>query len=45
MTLEEAVAWREALVGARRHLVFTNGLFDLLHVGHARYLLAARCSG
>ena len=30
-------------VGAR--LVFTNGCFDLLHVGHVRYLQAARALG
>ena len=29
--------------GAR--LVFTNGVFDLLHVGHARYLVQARAFG
>jgi rfaE bifunctional protein nucleotidyltransferase chain/domain len=26
-------------------VVFTNGCFDLLHVGHVRYLQAARCLG
>ena len=26
-------------------LVFTNGVFDLLHVGHVRYLAAARALG
>jgi rfaE bifunctional protein nucleotidyltransferase chain/domain len=26
-------------------LVFTNGVFDLLHVGHVRYLKAARALG
>ena len=30
-------------VGAR--LVFTNGVFDLLHVGHVRYLAQARALG
>ena len=25
-----------------RHIAFTNGCFDLLHVGHIRYLAAAR---
>jgi D-beta-D-heptose 7-phosphate kinase/D-beta-D-heptose 1-phosphate adenosyltransferase len=29
----------------RRRVVFTNGVFDLLHVGHARYLAAARRCG
>jgi rfaE bifunctional protein nucleotidyltransferase chain/domain len=28
-----------------RRLVFTNGCFDLLHVGHVRYLQAARRCG
>ena len=28
-----------------RKLVFTNGCFDLLHVGHVRYLEAARALG
>lgn len=28
-----------------RPLVFTNGCFDLLHVGHVRYLQAARTLG
>jgi rfaE bifunctional protein nucleotidyltransferase chain/domain len=28
-----------------RRLVFTNGCFDLLHVGHVRYLQAARRRG
>lgn len=28
-----------------KQLVFTNGCFDLLHVGHVRYLQAARALG
>jgi len=43
---------REALAavleGERRRnkrIVFTNGCFDLLHVGHVKYLQAARCLG
>lgn len=34
-------AWRQA--GLR--VVFTNGVFDLLHPGHLRYLRAARAEG
>lgn len=30
---------------AGAHIVFTNGCFDLLHVGHTRYLQAARGLG
>lgn len=29
----------------RRRIVFTNGCFDLVHVGHTRYLQAARDLG
>jgi D-glycero-beta-D-manno-heptose 1-phosphate adenylyltransferase len=30
---------------ASRKIVFANGVFDLLHVGHVRYLDAARAEG
>lgn len=30
---------------AGRKIVFANGVFDLLHVGHVRYLQAARAQG
>lgn len=36
-----AAAWRRA----GKRVVFTNGCFDLLHAGHARYLQEARRSG
>ncbi len=36
---------REGLRAAGRRLVFTNGCFDLLHVGHVRYLAQARALG
>ena len=29
----------------RRRIVFTNGCFDLMHIGHTRYLQAARDLG
>jgi len=35
----------DATPGGRDGLVLTNGLFDLLHVGHVRYLEAARAEG
>src|SRR4029077_9160985 len=28
-----------------RRIVFANGCFDMLHVGHIRYLEGARCEG
>jgi rfaE bifunctional protein nucleotidyltransferase chain/domain len=36
---------RARLRAAGRKLVFTNGVFDILHVGHVRYLEAARALG
>jgi D-glycero-beta-D-manno-heptose 1-phosphate adenylyltransferase len=36
---------RERLRSEGKTLVFTNGVFDLLHVGHVRYLAAARALG
>jgi D-beta-D-heptose 7-phosphate kinase/D-beta-D-heptose 1-phosphate adenosyltransferase len=36
---------RELLRAAGQKLVFTNGVFDLLHVGHVRYLAQARALG
>lgn len=38
----EASAWRSALAGP---VVFTNGVFDLLHPGHVELLEAARREG
>src|SRR5213076_3550636 len=35
----------ETLRGNGKKLVATNGCFDLLHVGHVRYLQAARALG
>lgn len=35
----------EKLRSARKKIVATNGCFDLLHVGHVRYLQAARALG
>lgn len=43
MSWERAKAWRRAL--SNRSLVFTNGVFDLLHPGHVDVLLAARKAG
>ncbi|HYN84224.1 MAG TPA: D-glycero-beta-D-manno-heptose 1-phosphate adenylyltransferase [Pyrinomonadaceae bacterium] len=41
-TPDEVLRARESLRREGRRLVFTNGCFDLLHVGHVRYLRAAR---
>ncbi|HKR14200.1 MAG TPA: D-glycero-beta-D-manno-heptose 1-phosphate adenylyltransferase [Pyrinomonadaceae bacterium] len=45
LSIEEMLAERERLRGAGARLVFTNGVFDLLHVGHVRYLAEARALG
>ena len=45
LTREKAVEVRARLRGEGRRLVFTNGVFDLLHVGHVRYLQQARALG
>jgi len=41
-TRADAVALVERLRAAGKTIVFTNGVFDLLHVGHLRYLQRAR---
>lgn len=47
--MQHKIVTRPALVEAlsarrlqRQRIVFTNGCFDLLHIGHTRYLQAAR---
>ena len=35
----------EGLRSAGKQVVFTNGCFDILHIGHVRYLSAARNEG
>lgn len=45
LTLAEAIAARTVLRAEGGRLVFTNGHFDLLHVGHLDYLEKARAQG
>jgi D-glycero-beta-D-manno-heptose 1-phosphate adenylyltransferase len=52
MDTREKIVSREGLHGildehrhADRTIVFANGVFDLLHVGHVRYLQAAKMEG
>ncbi len=42
---EAAARWVKELRRAGQQVVFTNGCFDLLHLGHVRYLEAARSLG
>jgi len=43
--LDEVAAYRAQLRREGRRVVATNGCFDLLHVGHLRYLTEARAFG
>ena len=43
--LEELAERASVLRAAGKKIVATNGCFDLLHVGHVRYLKAARALG
>jgi D-glycero-beta-D-manno-heptose 1-phosphate adenylyltransferase len=45
VTLKEVGRLVEQLRAAGQTIVFTNGVFDLLHVGHLRYLQHARGLG
>nr|CAA9222179.1 ADP-heptose synthase / D-glycero-beta-D-manno-heptose 7-phosphate kinase [uncultured Armatimonadetes bacterium] len=42
---DQMAAQAAALRAGGRRVVFTNGVFDILHVGHVRYLQAARALG
>jgi rfaE bifunctional protein nucleotidyltransferase chain/domain len=45
LSLEDLAERAKALREAGKKVVATNGCFDLLHVGHVRYLKAARARG
>jgi rfaE bifunctional protein nucleotidyltransferase chain/domain len=45
MTREQAIDLVDALHQSQKQVVFTNGVFDLLHPGHVRYLQQARRLG
>lgn len=42
---ESFAAFSEQLKSEGKRVVFTNGVFDILHVGHVRYLQSARALG
>lgn len=45
LNMDLLLAERDRLRTAGKRVVFTNGVFDLLHVGHVRYLAEARALG
>ena len=45
LTRADASAWVARLRARHQTIVFTNGVFDLLHPGHVRYLQSARQLG
>ena len=44
-TLDEIVSLRESLRKQQKKVVFTNGVFDIIHAGHVDYLIKARAEG
>jgi rfaE bifunctional protein nucleotidyltransferase chain/domain len=45
MTLDDAMTFVDRARAAGQRIVFTNGVFDLLHAGHVSYLRHARSLG
>jgi rfaE bifunctional protein nucleotidyltransferase chain/domain len=45
LTLEEFLEIRKQLKAERKKLVFTNGVFDIIHRGHIDYLNRAKALG
>jgi glycerol-3-phosphate cytidylyltransferase len=45
LAADVALVWRDELRERGKHVVFTNGVFDLLHAGHVAYLEWARAQG
>jgi D-beta-D-heptose 7-phosphate kinase/D-beta-D-heptose 1-phosphate adenosyltransferase len=45
VTKEQLVPLLAQARAQRKRIVFTNGCFDLMHVGHTRYLQAAKALG
>jgi len=45
MTRDQLVPLLQAVRTQGKRIVFTNGCFDLMHIGHTRYLQAAKALG
>lgn len=44
-TAEEMKVLRESFEKKKKRVVFTNGVFDIIHAGHIDYLIKARAMG
>ena len=45
LSIDDAALWAEEQRRAGRRVVFTNGVYDLVHPGHIEYLEAAKAAG
>ncbi len=45
LTIEEMIEVRKQLKAANKKVVFTNGVFDIMHAGHVDYLTKAKQLG
>ncbi len=45
LSIEDAVKIRETFRKEKKKVVFTNGVFDIIHAGHVDYLIKAREAG
>ena len=43
--LKDALLWVDEIKQSQQSVVFTNGCFDILHVGHVKYLEKAKKNG
>jgi rfaE bifunctional protein nucleotidyltransferase chain/domain len=44
-SLDEIISLRESFRKEKKKVVFTNGVFDIMHAGHVDYLVKSKASG